>query len=392
MDMTALTDEITADFQQALLSWFLENKRALPWREDQDPYKIWVSEVMLQQTRVDTVIPYFERFIGRYPTLEDLAQAEEAEVLKLWEGLGYYSRARNLLQGVREVAARYGGRVPDNKADILSVKGIGSYTAGAILSIAYGRPVPAVDGNVLRVITRLFAMADDITKTSTKKRVEALVERLIPEDDPSSFNQGLMELGALICLPRTPACARCPVQRFCRGYKEGRPEAFPVKAAKSRPKPVGLAAGVLWMDDKVLIRRRPQDGLLAGLWEFPTAAWEASYDRWKGLSRDEKAYWLKMRLETAYPLRLERPQYLLPIRHVFSHLKWDGEVYEFVASRSHEGEGKRQMDGTAGRGADGQEQDVMGEHRWVRLDELEDFAFPVSYRKIVEHLQRDRRG
>lgn len=382
-------EEDVLHFQQALLTWFHTNKRALPWRETTDPYKIWVSEVMLQQTRVDTVIPYYEKFIERYPTLNDLAQAEEAEVLKLWEGLGYYSRARNLLQGVREVAACYGGRIPDTKEDILTVKGIGPYTAGAILSIAYGRPVPAVDGNVLRVVSRLFAVGEDITRTVTKKRIEALVEQLIPERDASSFNQGLMELGSLVCLPRGPKCHSCPVRRFCRAHQEGRTEAFPVKAAKSRPKPVGLAAAVLWRDGQVLIRRRPETGLLAGMWEFPTAVWDASFGRWEKLSRNEKVYWLREQLEATLRLQLERPRYLLPIRHVFSHLKWVGEVYEFHITPVGANGTMPQKDATS----DGRlpiavlEQEAQ-EWRWAEPDELAEYAFPVPYRKIVQHVLR----
>jgi len=370
--ITALTDEVIVAFQRALLDWYGEHRRALPWREDKDPYKIWVSEVMLQQTRVDTVIPYYEKFIARYPTLEDLARAEEADVLKLWEGLGYYARARNLLQGVREVAARYGGQVPDTKEDILTIKGIGSYTAGAILSIAYGRPVPAVDGNVLRVMSRLFAIGEDIGKTATKKRIEALVKRLIPADDPSSFNQGLMELGSLVCLPRSPDCPRCPVQRFCQAYRAGTVEVYPVKAKKVRPKPVGLAAAVLWREGKVLIRRRPEDGLLAGMWEFPTAVWDGSFERWQKLSRNEKLYWLQGQLRAAYPFQFSQPRYLLPLRHVFSHLKWDGEVYEFHVTSSD----------LFPASADSPEM------RWVRVEDLADFAFPVPYRNIVRHVSR----
>lgn len=383
---TALSEETVVRFQQALLKWYGEKKRPLPWRQDHDPYKIWVSEVMLQQTRVDTVIPYYEKFIDRYPTLNDLARADEADVLKLWEGLGYYSRARNLLAGVREVAARYGGQVPDEKEAILSIKGIGPYTAGAILSIAYGKPVPAVDGNVLRVMARLFAVREDIAKAATKKRIEALVERLIPAGDASSFNQGLMELGSLVCLPRSPACAHCPVQRFCRAYREGRPEAFPVKTPKSRPRPVGLAAAVLWRDDQVLIRQRPQDGLLARLWEFPTVEWNGAFDRWQTLSRDEKVHWLKARLEALYPYRLHRPRYLSPLRHVFSHLKWDGEVYEFTVGMIHEG--VERNDDVDMFGVDGT---LASQWRWVGLDELPGYAFPVPHRKIVERLLRTAR-
>ncbi len=368
-----LQAETIEEMQTALLAWFRQRSRDLPWRRESDPYRIWVSEVMLQQTRVDTVIPYYERFMRQYPTLEDLARADETEVLKAWEGLGYYSRARNLLQGVREVRERYGGRVPDTKEEILSIKGIGPYTAGAILSIAYGKPVPAVDGNVMRVISRLFSIQEDIAKTVTKKQIEALVQQLIPADDSSHFNQGLMELGALVCLPRSPACGACPLQAFCQAYRDGNQEAFPVKAQKKPPQPVGLAAAVLWREGKVLIRRRPQTGLLAGLWEFPNMVWEASFERWQSMSRDEKVFWLMGRLESIYPFRLERPQFLTPIRHVFSHLKWDGEVFAFTVTPPPAWENQDEQSGNP-------------DERWVSADELLQYAFPVPYRNVVRRI------
>lgn len=370
MKSDQLQPEYVEQLQAELLAWFRQRQRNLPWRRERDPYRIWVSEVMLQQTRVDTVIPYYERFIRLFPTLEDLARADEAEVLKVWEGLGYYSRARNLLHGVREVCERYGGEVPDTKEEILSIKGIGPYTAGAILSIAYGKPVPAVDGNVMRVISRLFSIQADIAKVSTRKRIEELVQRLIPADASSHFNQGLMELGALVCLPRSPACEDCPLQAFCQAYRDGNQEALPVKAQKRPPRPVGLAAAVLWRDGKVLIRRRPQDGLLAGLWEFPNVVWEAPFDRWQEISRDEKVFWLIGRLESIYPFRFERPRYVMPVRHVFSHLKWDGVVFELSVTPLAEWE--RQ------------------DERWVSVEELSQYAFPVPYGKVVRHIRRSQ--
>ncbi|OUM86075.1 MAG: A/G-specific adenine glycosylase [Bacillus thermozeamaize] len=363
-----LQPEYVEQLQAELLAWFRRRHRNLPWRRERDPYRIWVSEVMLQQTRVDTVIPYYERFIRLFPTLEDLARADEAEVLKAWEGLGYYSRARNLLQGVREVCERYGGQVPDTIEEMLSIKGIGPYTAGAILSIAYGKPVPAVDGNVMRVISRLFSIQEDIAKASTRKRIEELVQRLIPPDASSHFNQGLMELGALVCLPRSPACEDCPLQALCQAYRDGNQETLPVKAQKKPPRPVGLAAAVLWWDGKVLIRRRPHEGLLAGLWEFPNVVWEASFDRWRNMSRDEKVFWLIGRLEAIYPFRFEKPRYLMPVRHVFSHIKWDGAVFELAVTPL----------------AEWQCQD----ERWVSVEELSRHAFPVPYGKVVRTIQR----
>ena len=215
----------------ALLSWYHREKRDLPWRKTSNPYYIWVSEVMLQQTRVDTVIPYYERFIEKFPTMEDTRGSEESDLLKMWEGLGYYSAARNLQAGVEEVVEDYGGEVPATRKEISTLKGVGPYTAGAVLSIAFGIPEHAVDGNVMRVISRLLLIEEDIAIPRTKKIFEDVVMDLIDKEDPSSFNQGLMELGATICTPR-PKCLLCPVREFCTAFHEGRQEELPVKTKK----------------------------------------------------------------------------------------------------------------------------------------------------------------
>ena len=211
-------------FQNDLISWFKREQRDLPWRKDQDPYKVWVSEIMLQQTRVDTVIPYFNRFIEWFPTIDDLADANEDKVLKAWEGLGYYSRVRNLQSAVKEVREKYNGEVPNTPKEISELKGVGPYTAGAILSIAYGIPEPAVDGNVMRVLSRILSIWDDIAKPSSRKIFEQAVRDLISHDDPSAFNQALMELGALICTPTSPlayyALYGSTVRPFSKGYKK----------------------------------------------------------------------------------------------------------------------------------------------------------------------------
>ena len=218
-----------AGFREDLINWFSEEKRDLPWRKSRDPYKIWVSEVMLQQTRVDTVIPYFNRFMEQFPSIEALSNAEEEKILKAWEGLGYYSRARNLHSAVKEVHEKYGGKVPDDPKEISSLKGVGPYTAGAILSIAYGKPEPAVDGNVMRVLSRVLSIWDDIAKSSTRKIFEEAVRALISHDNPSYFNQALMELGALVCTPTSPSCLLCPVREHCYAFHDGEQEELPVK-------------------------------------------------------------------------------------------------------------------------------------------------------------------
>ncbi len=217
------------EFQNQLLYWFERQQRDLPWRQNRDAYRVWVSEIMLQQTRVDTVIPFYERFMERFPTISHLAEADIEEVYKYWEGLGYYSRARNLHSAVKEVQENYSGTVPDTPEEIHKLKGVGPYTAGAILSIAYGVPEPAVDGNVMRVLSRIFLIEEDIMKVKTRKLFEDIIRDIIARQNPSFFNQALMELGALICIPRSPRCAVCPVAAHCRARQEGVQESLPVK-------------------------------------------------------------------------------------------------------------------------------------------------------------------
>lgn len=203
-------------FQEDLLRWYEENKRDLPWRENNDAYRVWVSEIMLQQTKVDTVIPYFNRFMEKYPTVYELAEADQQDVLKQWEGLGYYSRARNLQTAVREIVEAYDGKIPDDPKQLSDLKGVGPYTKGAILSIAYNQPIPAVDGNVMRVFSRVLHIEEDIALNSTKKLFEYYVAEMISKEDPSSFNQAIMDLGATICTPKQPMCMFCPVMEHCR--------------------------------------------------------------------------------------------------------------------------------------------------------------------------------
>jgi A/G-specific adenine glycosylase len=260
-------------FARELLDWYDANKRDLPWRRDRDPYRIWVSEVMLQQTRVDTVIPYYERFMQRFPTVRHLAEAPEEEVLKCWEGLGYYSRARNLQAGARQVVERHGGIIPDDKAAVSLLKGVGPYTAGAILSIAFNRTEPAVDGNVMRVLSRFFLLEDDIAKPSSRAKIERLAASIIPEGRAGDFNQAVMELGALVCTPKSPGCLLCPVLAQCAGRAAGRERELPVKSKAKPPRPetrlAALVEGRGERAGKVLVRRRPDSGLLARMWELP---------------------------------------------------------------------------------------------------------------------------
>ncbi|MFS0577023.1 A/G-specific adenine glycosylase [Sporosarcina sp. 179-K 3D1 HS] len=301
-------------FRKSLLTWYHEEKREMPWRKTRDPYYIWVSEVMLQQTRVETVIPYYERFIKTYPTMEALADAEEEELLKMWEGLGYYSRARNLQTGVREVLEKYGGEVPATRKEISTLKGVGPYTAGAVLSIAYGVPEHAVDGNVMRVLSRICLIEEDIALPKTRKIFEEVVMDLIDQEDPSSFNQALMELGATICIPR-PRCLLCPVREFCAGFQEGRQEELPIKTKKTKMQVIPLTAFALQNEEgKWLLRKRPDKGLLASMWEFP-------------LIENKEGLKPAKLLNESMDLQVEDLQELLSFKHVFSHITWEMDSY-----------------------------------------------------------------
>lgn len=274
-DPAAVTPAQEAAFRDALPAWFDGARRPMPWRQTgpdgrRDPYRVWLSETMLQQTRVETVIPYFERFTADYPTPEDLAAAPLDEVLKRWEGLGYYSRARNLHRAVGEVVSAYGGRVPDTPEAFGALPGVGPYTTAAVLSLAYDRPLAVLDGNVVRVLTRAFAVGADARAGRTRAALQRLADRLLDRARPGRWNEAVMELGATVCTPRSPACPRCPLRDVCRARAEGRPEGYPVVAPR-RPVPhhtvvVGLLADA---DGRYLIQRRPDDAMLGGLWEFP---------------------------------------------------------------------------------------------------------------------------
>lgn len=341
-------------FQSDLVNWFTREQRDLPWRKVNDPYKIWVSEIMLQQTRVDTVIPYYERFLEKFPTMEDFAAADEESVLKIWEGLGYYSRVRNLHSAVKEVVTKYEGKVPDSPEEISKLKGVGPYTAGAVLSIAYGLPEPAVDGNVMRVLSRILLIREDIAKVSTRKLFEQAVRLLIFEKNPSYFNQALMELGALICTPTSPACLLCPVRDHCLAFAEGVQTELPVKTRKKSTRHVHLLAAVIKnQNGDILIRKRPNKGLLADLWEFPSI--ESSGSLLQHI--DALSYYVL----DEYDVNVQfHPGSFTKVNHEFSHLTWTIDAY------AGEYNGKLKTDSL----------------KFVSEEELEHYAFPVSYQKI----------
>ncbi len=254
-----------------LLAWFSQERRSLPWRENRDPYRVWISEAMLQQTRVETVISYFERFIARFPKLEDLAGAQEEEVLTLWSGLGYYSRARKLREAAVVVAQQHGGQFPRTREAALALPGVGPYTAGAVLSIAYDLPEPLVDGNVQRVFARLFALREVAGSGPLQKKLWTLAGNLVPQESGAGdWNQALMELGATLCTPRDPGCASCPVATLCRARELGLVQELPVPAPRKKPTEVRLEVLVASRGRELLLEKRPARGRMAGLWQFPT--------------------------------------------------------------------------------------------------------------------------
>jgi A/G-specific adenine glycosylase len=259
-----------AEFAERLLAWFAVNARDLPWRHNRTPYRVWVSEVMLQQTQVDTVVPYYRRFLGRFPNIETLAAASLEEVLKVWEGMGYYARARNLHQAARQLIGSNGGRLPQRFEDLQDLPGVGVYTAGAIASMAFGQGVAAVDGNARRVLSRVFGIREDVTRAATKRRLEKLATALLPLEKPGRFNEALIELGATLCTPRGPLCERCPLSELCQAYTEGEQEALPVRPPRRKVPHYDVAAAVTVRDDgAVLVAQRNIDDMLGGLWEFP---------------------------------------------------------------------------------------------------------------------------
>ena len=301
-----------------LVEWFRKNKRDLPWRERMDAYRVWISEIMLQQTRVEAVKPYYERFLKALPDVRALAGVPEDRLLKLWEGLGYYNRARNLKYAACQIIEEYGGKFPETYEEIRSLKGIGSYTAGAISSFVYNIPKPAVDGNVLRVVSRITADDSDIAKAGTKSKIEKEIEEVIPRDAAGDFNQSLIELGAVVCLPNgEPRCGSCPVSHLCLAHEQGRETEFPVKK-KAKKRRIENRTVLLFRDaQKTAIRKRPAKGLLAGMYEFPNREGRMTYDEVVG-------YGKSLGLT---PVRIRK---LGNAKHIFSHVEWHMTGYEIL--------------------------------------------------------------
>lgn len=310
-----------------LLYWYDQNRRILPWREEPEAYRVWISEIMLQQTRVEAVKPYFARFMEALPDVKSLAQVEEQTLLKLWEGLGYYNRARNLKKAAQVIVEEYGAVMPDSYEKLLKLPGIGSYTAGAIASIAFGIPEPAVDGNVLRVLSRLLADREDIGKAGTKKRFEDLLRENMDRERAGDYNQALIELGAIVCIPAgKPLCAECPLHSICLARREGLTEVIPVKAPKKPRRIENKTVFLLEWEDRAAIRKRSSKGLLASLYEFPNIPGHAAAGELEEQLKDG------LGLPAEEILSVEK---LPDSVHIFSHVEWHMTGYRVKIAKEH---------------------------------------------------------
>jgi A/G-specific adenine glycosylase len=373
-------------FSTRLLTWYEKHQRDLPWRRTRDPYRIWISEMLLQQTQVATVIPYYERFIARFPTVEALAAAPLDDVLKTWEGAGYYARARNLHRAAQEIVQTHGGKFPRTVEALLELPGIGRYTAGAIASIAFNRDAPVLDGNVIRVLCRYFGLRGDPRTNATRAELWKIAEDLIPTGRARDFNQALMDLGATVCLPRNPRCALCPVRRGCTANKLGLQNELPTKRAKRELPHYEIGVGIIWKRGRILIQRRPPEGLLGGLWEFPGGKRE---------KHESLAHCVHREVREEVGIEVKVGAERAVVDHGYSHFSITMHAFDcdYVAGRV-----RLSLRRTPGAGVPGAIAAVRrrssgrkGLHwatafKWVRPRELQDYAFPAANRKIIKAL------
>ena len=352
---TLSTDE-TAAIQKALLSWYQAHQRKLPWRETRDPYHIWVSEIMLQQTQVNTVISYYNRFLERFPDIFHLAAADAQDVLKCWEGLGYYARARNLHAAARSLVENEKGRIPDEWVAFRNLPGVGGYIAAAVLSIAFERPHAVVDGNVKRVLSRLFEISSPVNNAASDKQFQEAAAAILDRNAPGTFNQAMMELGALVCKSRSPGCGICPVAKWCRARLNDHVAEYPVRVKRAPVPEYRMTIGVVLKGKRLLIVQRPSDGMLGGLWEFPGGIRRAEETGASACIRNIRE---TVGLAVTIDSRLTR------IRHAYTHFKIVADV--FVCRYSG---GRVRRNGPVA-------------HQWVLVKALNRFPFPGSHHKFI---------
>lgn len=364
--MSLYQDAITGFGSQALIGWFDQNKREMPWRDHPDPYAIWVSEIMLQQTRVEQAKPYYERFMREFPTVQHLAEAPEQKLMKAWEGLGYYSRARNLQAAARTICEAYDGKLPESYDELIKLKGIGPYTAAAISSIAFGEKQAAIDGNVIRVICRFFGIEEDVTKSKTKKHINELANTIISENRPGTFNEAMMELGATICTPHKPLCMYCPVQVNCQAFATAKTAQIPYKPKKKKVPHKDISVGLMFNETgEVLIAQRPAEGLLGGLWEFPGGKQEQG-------ERIEDC--LEREFKEELDVEISDIEFFMQVDHAYSHFKV--RLHVFICTH-----------------AAGEPKALASQQvKWVEPKQLPEYPFPKANKVIIEKLLQRLEG
>lgn len=356
-------------FRGNLLNWYWKERRKLPWRDTNDPYRIWVSEVMLQQTQAATVIPYYRRFLEQFPTVSRLANADLQAVLKAWEGLGYYARARNLHKAAQMVTNGFGGNIPQNYADFRKLPGAGDYIAAAVQSIAFEQPCPAADGNVKRVLARLFLIETPVNDGASEKIFREMAEKLLDPRHPGDFNQAMMELGALICRPQNPLCEECPLRQFCSAFASRRQVEFPKRKDKGKTPQYHIAAGVVQKNNRILITRRAENGLLGGLWEFPGGKVR------EGMETARDACIREIREEVNLEVKVN--SHLSKVKHAYTHFKIVMDVFlcQYLS-------GEVALNGPV-------------DFKWITPEEINQYPFPGANHKfiplLIDVLQRPQK-